>query len=343
MRPLISSRYLSTILKHVIKAAESDRHEVNEHLILMLASSLAPSPPSEWTYRTYTYGIQEEDIDLDVILTSLGHHQSRIEPILKDVFPHEHAADESSSPSLHHVTLRVSENILGGSTGFNAWEAGFIMAEWILNQDQDFFSQSDILELGCGLGLTGICLARNLSKGSKIFLTDGNPKVVASAEHNLQLNGTCKCDEGVVSCKQLLWGPISAEGYFDLLNRGQGSTRPLIVLAADVLYDPFLYPQLISLLSSLLDHSETTQTECRIYIFTTLRQEESFIDFMGQSHKRGLYVENSVVRGMAPSSLGIMQSYSSPKLNKTRFFHRLNPLEVNSVHEPPIILSSFSQ
>ena len=341
--PMISKRYKSSLIRYLIKTADGQGHEVIEPLILSLADCLTSLPQDTWTYRTYTYGHKKEDeISLDGYLSSLSRHHRLIASVL-DYSP-SLITNLSDQSSLHHVTLKVDENMLGGSTGFFAWEAGFAMSEWILNNG-DSLVNCNILELGCGLGLTGICLSRTLPIGHRsITLTDGNPEVVASCALNLGLNGLVVGEESGIECRELLWDEISMEQYRKLFKRESGSNRDLVVLASDVLYDPLLFPHLLDLICSLIDlHSQHSEvSDIKILIFTTLRQEESFVEFERQSKVRGLHLESTLIRGTAPiaTSMAHLKTLSPPSFaGDYGFIHRLNPAESCSGYEPPIILT----
>ena len=79
------------------------------------------------------------------------------------------------------------------------------------------------LELGAGLGLVGLALARR--PGFQVTLTDGDARVCANLRYNAALNDL---DEDVV--KQFRWEDGLWEEPFD------------VVLAADCVYDPSLAP-----------------------------------------------------------------------------------------------------
>ena len=57
------------------------------------------------------------------------------------------------------VTLHCSEDMLAGSTGCYPWPAGMCLAQYVLSHAAEFKGKC-CLELGCGVGLLGVCLAR---------------------------------------------------------------------------------------------------------------------------------------------------------------------------------------
>lgn len=162
----------------------------------------------------------------------------------------------SPPPAVGLVSLRVSDNLFAGGTGCHEWEAGFALAEYVLSCPGSFAGRACI-ELGCGSGLVGICLA--LAGASSVTLTDCDPDTLVNCRLNLQLNGVpvaaagsaaesgsprtpyvsgCDGEEGVgsglqvtapVRVSHLDWSHTEA---LDELGRQD------VVLGADVLYDP---------------------------------------------------------------------------------------------------------
>ncbi len=117
-------------MKHIIMAAERDGVEANEalmqrHTALLMSPAVCatqalppvpwyrqansprqhwqvPGVADQWCYKTYVYG------------------QGACHP-----------AEQAQPRS--HVTLRLSVNLLEGDTGCHEWEAGFHLAEFVLN------------------------------------------------------------------------------------------------------------------------------------------------------------------------------------------------------------------
>ena len=84
------------------------------------------------------------------------------------------------------LPLLSSQNILEGGTGCHEWEAGFYLSEYILNHAK-YFAGKRCLELGSGVGLVGIILAR--IGASEIWCTDGDTDAVQNCLQNFELNG----------------------------------------------------------------------------------------------------------------------------------------------------------
>ena len=58
------------------------------------------------------------------------------------------------------IILQSSRNMLDGATGRYAWAAGMWFAQFVLNNRRTFEGLR-CLELGCGVGVVGVCLARS--------------------------------------------------------------------------------------------------------------------------------------------------------------------------------------
>lgn len=95
------------------------------------------------------------------------------------------------------------------------------------------------VELGCGSGVGGLCLA---ALGARVHLTDGNDSVCDLARVNANLNaGVCEVQARV---SQLEWGSADVEI--------EGSSELDLVLACDVVYDVSVVKPLLTTVSALL-------------------------------------------------------------------------------------------
>ncbi|XP_078690806.1 protein-lysine N-methyltransferase EEF2KMT-like isoform X2 [Branchiostoma floridae x Branchiostoma belcheri] len=90
------------------------------------------------------------------------------------------------------VVLREATQIIShGTTGLRTWEAGLCLAEWAVDNSA-VFEQKKVLELGSGMGLTGLVISSCCSPAHYIY-SDCHPNVLANLWENLVLN--CKLRE----------------------------------------------------------------------------------------------------------------------------------------------------
>jgi predicted nicotinamide N-methyase len=94
-----------------------------------------------------------------------------------------------------------------------------------------------VLELGCGCGLAGIAVGL---QGAEVTVTDIEPDALVLAEENWKRN-----DLSPASVEELDWCRPTLQERFDY------------ILAADVLYDPKFFPDLIRSSSDLLSEEGT--------------------------------------------------------------------------------------
>jgi len=143
-------------------------------------------------------------------------------------------------------TLTIQEHtsiVSGGTTGLATWEGGLALSEWCLH-NPSLLRGRHVLELGCGLGLTGLCVSLCCHPQS-YTLTDHHPAVLRAVERNLLLNREILSDI-VVKTELLDWEDIYNTSLKDVD----------VVLAADVVFDERLFPALVATFHHLL--SKTT-------------------------------------------------------------------------------------
>lgn len=156
--------------------------------------------------------------------------------------------------------LKIHED--GGESGCGGklWIAGELLCEYLLENSDDngILSKQmnllgrdkpfvNILELGSGTGLVGLCagsLARANGGNAKVHITDID-QLVRLMEGNVELNGLAS----VVSAEKLWWGePLKYEFGPDAI-----SNKTDLVLAADCVYLETAFPLLEK---TLLDLTE---------------------------------------------------------------------------------------
>ena len=150
--------------------------------------------------------------------TDAGYSDDALcEELAQAVVRDDDSEDAASHVALGSVVMRTVDR--ANEVGLRLWPAAEVLVEWALST----LSPSRVLELGAGLGLVGLALARQ--QGFQVMLSDGDARVCANLRYNAALNDL---DEDVV--RQFRWEDGLWEEPFD------------VVLAADCLYDPALAP-----------------------------------------------------------------------------------------------------
>lgn len=157
---------------------------------------------------------------------------------------------------LEHSLSGQSENPYWGVL----WDAAIPMAQYIAGRDWGDHKQC--LELGCGLGLTGIAAWKS---GLPVLMTDIVPEAVQLATRNARLNGLANCRPTVLD-----WNQPSKSQY---------ST----IIACDVLYERSQHAGLLKFLKA----ASTTDTE--IHIGDPGRQSSQ--EFTADARANGFSVE----------------------------------------------------
>ncbi|XP_037649403.1 protein-lysine N-methyltransferase EEF2KMT isoform X1 [Sebastes umbrosus] len=166
---------------------------------------------------------------------------------------------------LENVAL-ISE----GTTGLVTWEAALYLAEWALDHRHTFAGRT-VLELGSGVGLTGITICRSCSPNRYVF-SDCHPGVLQKLRDNVRLNGLMS---PTVVVEEMDWTKATEEQI-----RQIGADA---VIAADVVYDPDVVESLVKLLSKILRCSSP-----EVFICSTIRNQETYSGFKQQLEKAGI-------------------------------------------------------
>ncbi|XP_056358958.1 protein-lysine N-methyltransferase EEF2KMT isoform X2 [Oenanthe melanoleuca] len=196
--------------------------------------------------------------------------------------------------SLSESTALIS----GGTTGLVTWEAALLLAQWAL-QNPAVFRDRTILELGSGIGFTGIAICKTCQPRTFIF-SDCHPRVLRQLGENIRLNGFIpepdvpwsiqtepqgqelegeSCQNPKVIVAELDWGSVTEEQLLGL--------RADVVIAADVVYDPEIILALIGMLQKL----STCRADRRapeVFIASTIRNPDTYQLFQDELDKAGI-------------------------------------------------------
>ncbi|XP_004930434.1 protein-lysine N-methyltransferase EEF2KMT isoform X1 [Bombyx mori] len=176
------------------------------------------------------------------------------------------------------ITMKETKNmVVNGTTGMRTWEAALMLSDWILC-NKELFSSKDVLELGSGIGFTGITLAK-FCEPKSVTMTDCHEDVLQVLCENVDINFPSQCknrsSDGTtyeldnvsrVDVKMLDWNEIT-----DLPNK-----RPDVILGADIVYDPSILKPLCNVLKIFCDR----KNDVNIYIASIIRNELTFESFL---------------------------------------------------------------
>lgn len=167
--------------------------------------------------------------------------------------------DAEPAVPLHLVPLRVVR--AHNQVGLRVWEAGLFLAELCLAVPPALFHGKTVLELGAGIGLTGILVARGL--GSKLaprnmILSDWAGVVLENIQHNVAINfgedaRVEKESSPSVGAVQVDWRAMATTAD---VTQTIGSTPADITLIADCTYSEEIIPPLLKTVALVVEHWE---------------------------------------------------------------------------------------
>ncbi|XP_054499773.2 protein-lysine N-methyltransferase EEF2KMT isoform X1 [Agelaius phoeniceus] len=219
--------------------------------------------------------------------------------VLKEEEESTHCYKNYLLPSGDCVSLCESTALIsGGTTGLLTWEAALHLAQWAL-QNPSLFRGRTILELGSGIGFTGIAICKSCQPRTFIF-SDCHPRVLQQLGENLQLNGLTpepdvtwstqtesqgqegegqSCQTPKVMVAELDWGSVTEKQLLAL--------RADVVIAADVVYDPEIILALIGMLQKL-STSRGDRKAPEVFIASTIRNPDTYQLFQAELDKAGI-------------------------------------------------------
>ncbi|EEC08821.1 secreted protein, putative, partial [Ixodes scapularis] len=134
--------------------------------------------------------------------------------------------------------FQVSGRVVSGEPASPEWQASKFLAEWCL-ENRQVLSGKRVLELGSGVGLTGLVVCR-ACRPSRYTFTDGHQSVLRVVEENVATNRWPSMPD--VKVETLRWGQQLEEDH-------SGTD---VVLGADLVFDPGLIEPLAATLADLL-------------------------------------------------------------------------------------------
>ncbi|XP_010563526.1 PREDICTED: putative protein N-methyltransferase FAM86A [Haliaeetus leucocephalus] len=202
-------------------------------------------------------------------------------------------------PTGEPVTLSESMAIIsGGTTGLVTWDAALHLAEWAI-ENSPVFSNRTVLELGSGIGFTGIAICKTCKPKTYIF-SDYHHCVLKQLTENIRLNGfilepgttqhiqtesqgqeaeAMNYQNPKLIVAELDWGSVTEKQLLDL--------QPDVIIAADVVYDPEIISVLIGMLQKL-STSRADRKPPEVYIAFTIRNPDTYRLFQAELEKAGI-------------------------------------------------------
>ncbi|KAL9658506.1 hypothetical protein ABK040_006046 [Willaertia magna] len=192
------------------------------------------------------------------------------------------------SNEISPITIRVYPPF--SNVGLAMWTSGFLLIEFIL-QNLELFKNKNILELGSGIGLTGIVLYKILKEQERgtIMVSDYLDIILENCdfcsknlnqiETNMEIT-TIANDK--LNILKLDWNNLNT-----LQNIQQTVKNIDILLAADVVYDV----EVIDCLAEMTSEIFKSNPQIKIIFFVTKRNEKSFELFLNEMKKRNLNVK----------------------------------------------------
>lgn len=195
----LAKQYRARLLKNYLGDVDEAGEEVHEELLaryLMIANAAASKVVAD--------------------IARLGDEEDR-----EEVFRIYELADGRRLPIRERQEFKeVAEAI---------WPAGLFLAEWLI-QNPDALRGKRILELGCGVGVTGVFLLKT-TEPERLVLTDYSLPGLLFARENLTLNGFG--EDAPVRVMSIDWTTFSAADAEQL-----AATEPIdVILVADCWYD----------------------------------------------------------------------------------------------------------
>jgi predicted nicotinamide N-methyase len=186
---------------------------------------------------------------------------------------------DDSDPSLCSLSIHLrqpSAAEIAGSIGGKLWDASLLMSSWLLENHAYFPQQRPgrrrprILELGAGLGLVGLVVARAL-KAVDVTLSDYDTAVLRNLAQNIDLNFPPGHDNppqtALVDFRDFGKGELTP--HSSSAEHGEGVERriaPLrgtfdMLVASDIVYSES-HTQLATVICSLLRPDPIDETAC---------------------------------------------------------------------------------
>uniref|UniRef100_M4B848 FAM86 N-terminal domain-containing protein n=1 Tax=Hyaloperonospora arabidopsidis (strain Emoy2) TaxID=559515 RepID=M4B848_HYAAE len=235
---------------------------------------------------TYTYRFLKSYVS-EIEALKLDIEDGLVEALMEFVLNKKLLDDSLHAEAMHYVsytvpttsntsvvvTCRVAS--LLNDVGLKLWEAGWLLAEYVIAHEYDFRNKR-VLELGAGVGFTGMVLAC-VCRSSRVVLTDYAPNVLQNLRYNVEINSNkFICLVEVQALDWETWQPMDCDD----------GEHPDILLAGDCVYDVAAFPAMVHALRSFFgkdEGCEINRRSKRVAIFAaTIRNQKTFQVFLDQ-------------------------------------------------------------
>mmetsp|Transcript_19107 Transcript_19107/g.31832 ORF Transcript_19107/g.31832 Transcript_19107/m.31832 type:complete len:575 (+) Transcript_19107:136-1860(+) len=148
----------------------------------------------------------------------------------------------ASTPGKPLCSIRFRSGSIN-QVGLVPWEAGMMAVDFAVAYKR-FFKGKSLVELGAGVGLSGILL-KKVCELSSVLLTDYEQSVLDNLRHNVSVNTS----DNSVRVAALDW---TCQEHVESLSTAN------IIIAADCVYDPNMISPLLNVISTLLKLGSST-------------------------------------------------------------------------------------
>ncbi|XP_068629665.1 protein-lysine N-methyltransferase EEF2KMT [Battus philenor] len=200
----------------------------------------------------------------------------------------KHKSEESNFCYRHYIfddefnniiTMKETNNmVVNGTTGMKTWEAALMLSDWILC-NKELFHKKRVLELGSGVGFTGITLGM-LCTPESITMTDCHNDVLKLLVENISINfqNLVKSETSQITCFRGEELNIDVQTLdWNYIEKANVKEKPDVIIGADIVYDPSILLPLCNVIQTFFKNNNCLE----VYIASVIRNEETFEQFLG--------------------------------------------------------------
>lgn len=250
---LPSQKYVAKLVKRYTTRLETEGIELEDNNLASLVCHFSMArisklpDPADSCFLAYRIPFQEGEGGIDL------SRQMKYDLLGIRIYP-------------HHNDVGVAK----------VWEAGACLAEYLM-QHSDCVRGRRVIELGAGVGLTGLIAAA--IGAESVHMTDYTDATLENLSYNVSINNKWLADRGIdtgaVSIGNLEWGEYAEHDC---------CSHPAdVLIAADVVYTVQCIPDLVATVSKFLSSGDT-----KLALFaTTYRNRSTFALFereLGKKH-----------------------------------------------------------